>query len=352
MRDEEGTTTAMEERSNTYAKTVYRGSLWEEQSPYQPHTFSGMVHLPHRDYRNVNPSTYTEDIYDVIHGGEDNLEDDDCLQSYQFNSRMIRTITVSRSMVIPIIASIGGLGLSFISFLMFLDFFIDPLPNQIKNTEILIKYGSLTVLGLFSYCIQFMPRPITKFFFGDVVPHIQMSRQTGMVTIWKYIPILGIKRKTIIKPFSEFIPYLHQLVTPTGTGAGWNVILAHKDSRRISFGAIGMANLKSRGDALAFWDFLQRYMDVEQPLPDSPIFETVRHLDPTTKAYDEMVGRPAKYWKRMTKAQIDRRSDEMAMYIERLASGEDLPPFEFDYEAMLTPHEQKQRKRAKKNSDA
>ncbi|MDD1796253.1 hypothetical protein LRP50_24335 [Enterovibrio sp. ZSDZ42] len=197
-----------------------------------------------------------------------------------------------------------------------------------------------------------MPPPIPKIFFGGVVPHIQVSRQTGMVTIWKYVPILGIKRKTIIIPFSEFIPYLHHLVTPTGTGAGWNVILAHKDSRRISFGAIGMANLKSRGDALAFWDFLQRYMDVEQPLPDSPVFETVRHHDPTTKAYDGTVGRPAKYWKRMTKAQIDRRSDEMAMYIERLANGEDLPPFEFDYEAMLTPHEQKQRKRAKKNSDA
>ncbi len=142
----------MEEGSNTYAKTVYRGSLWEEQSQYHPHTFSGMTHLPHCDYRNVNPSTYTEDMYDVIHGGEKNLEDDDCLQPYQFNSRIIRTVTFSRSFVIPLLFSIGGVGLSLYGLWMFGFFFFDPLPNQVENTESLVIFGSLFLLGIFCFC--------------------------------------------------------------------------------------------------------------------------------------------------------------------------------------------------------
>ena len=49
----------------------------------------------------------------------------------------------------------------------------------------------------------------------------------------------------------------------------------------------------------AVWDMLQRYMDVSQPLPDVPELEPFRHLDPTTKAYDEAGkrGRPATYWR-------------------------------------------------------
>ncbi|MBZ5488735.1 hypothetical protein HW452_14505 [Halomonas aquamarina] len=49
----------------------------------------------------------------------------------------------------------------------------------------------------------------------------------------------------------------------------------------------------------AAWDMLQRYMDVSQPLPDIPQIEPFRHLDPTTKAYDEAGkrGRHATYWR-------------------------------------------------------
>lgn len=49
----------------------------------------------------------------------------------------------------------------------------------------------------------------------------------------------------------------------------------------------------------AMWDMLCRYMDVSQPLPDIPRLEPFRHLDPTTKAFDEAGkrGRPATYWR-------------------------------------------------------
>ncbi|MGP9567016.1 hypothetical protein ACT3RP_06140 [Halomonas sp. AOP5-B2-8] len=49
----------------------------------------------------------------------------------------------------------------------------------------------------------------------------------------------------------------------------------------------------------AMWDMLGRYMDVSQPLPDIPRLEPFRHLDPTTKAFDQAGkrGRPATYWR-------------------------------------------------------
>ncbi|WP_069383086.1 hypothetical protein [Halomonas caseinilytica] len=55
----------------------------------------------------------------------------------------------------------------------------------------------------------------------------------------------------------------------------------------------------SIAERYAMWDMLSRYMDVSQPLPDIPRLEPFRHLDPTTRAYDEAGkrGRPATYWR-------------------------------------------------------
>ena len=55
----------------------------------------------------------------------------------------------------------------------------------------------------------------------------------------------------------------------------------------------------SIAERYAMWDMLSRFMDVSQPLPDIPRLEPFRHLDPTTRAYDEAGkrGRPATYWR-------------------------------------------------------
>ncbi len=67
-----------------------------------------------------------------------------------------------------------------------------------------------------------------------------------------------------------------------------------KDPLEFSFAVDG-----SIAQLYAAWDMLQRYMDVSQPLPDIPQVEPFRHLDLTTKAYDEAGkrGRPATYWR-------------------------------------------------------
>ncbi|GAA0560368.1 hypothetical protein ACFQH5_08650 [Halomonas salifodinae] len=72
----------------------------------------------------------------------------------------------------------------------------------------------------------------------------------------------------------------------------------------------------SIAERYAMWDMLSRYMDVSQPLPDIPRLEPFRHLDPTTRAYDEAGkrGRPATYWRdlyaRVDEKELKRLRDE------------------------------------------
>ena len=49
-----------------------------------------------------------------------------------------------------------------------------------------------------------------------------------------------------------------------------------------------------------FWNMIQCYMDVSQPLPDILMLEEARLKDPTTKAYDEENKRDPNYWRSMS----------------------------------------------------
>ncbi|MGA4601389.1 hypothetical protein ACPA1U_11510, partial [Ectopseudomonas hydrolytica] len=49
----------------------------------------------------------------------------------------------------------------------------------------------------------------------------------------------------------------------------------------------------------ALWDYLQNYMDISKPLPDTPELEAFRHLDPTTAEHDRQTGRAPRYWRDM-----------------------------------------------------
>jgi hypothetical protein len=47
-----------------------------------------------------------------------------------------------------------------------------------------------------------------------------------------------------------------------------------------------LAATTNREDVLAYWDLIRQYMDVTRSLPDIPLFEPWRPLDPTTKSHD------------------------------------------------------------------
>ena len=104
-------------------------------------------------------------------------------------------------------------------------------------------------------------------------------------------------RRLFVAPFEEFDPVLQLL--PSGYGSHDYALWLHhrytdnKICLATKVHALGLDQV----NALAFWDCLQRYMDVTQPLPDLPVLEQSRHLDPETVAYDAKIGRNPRRWR-------------------------------------------------------
>jgi hypothetical protein len=127
------------------------------------------------------------------------------------------------------------------------------------------------------------------------------NRQTGMLTIGRRF------QRPFSAPFYEFDATLEFRPGPHGN-SGFAIWLHHRyTSVEVFLGAkiqsLGM-NLE---EALAFWDTLQRYMDVTQPLPELPILEQFRHLDPTTAAHDHQHKRDPRRWRDMPYRVWERR---------------------------------------------
>ena len=121
----------------------------------------------------------------------------------------------------------------------------------------------------------------------------EFNRQTGMVTIARRF------RKPFVAPFYEFDTTMEFRPGPHGSG-GMALWLHHRyaDCELFLGGKMHPLGLTPE-EALAFWDCLQRYMDISQPLPELPVLEQFRHLDPTTAAHDRQSKREARYWREM-----------------------------------------------------
>lgn len=104
-------------------------------------------------------------------------------------------------------------------------------------------------------------------------------------------------RRLFVAPFEEFDPVLQLL--PSGYGShDYALWLHHRyTDNKICLATKVHALGLDQPNALAFWDCLQRYMDVTQPLPDLPVLEQSRHLDPVTAAYDAKTGRNPRRWR-------------------------------------------------------
>ncbi|GFM81569.1 hypothetical protein PSCICN_22610 [Pseudomonas cichorii] len=119
----------------------------------------------------------------------------------------------------------------------------------------------------------------------------EFNRVDGMVRFKRRF------RRLFVAPFEEFDPVLTLL--PSGYGShDYTITLYHRyTNKKISL-ATKMHSLGlDQANTLAFWDCLQRYMDVTQPLPDLPVLEQSRHLDPVTAAHDVSTGRNPRRWR-------------------------------------------------------
>lgn len=119
----------------------------------------------------------------------------------------------------------------------------------------------------------------------------EFNRQAGTLTIARRF------RKPFVAPFHEFDPVMQLMVTPHG-GHDYGLWLHHRytGTKVCLAGRLHSLGL-DKANLMAFWDCLQRYMDVQQPLPDLPVLEQSRHLDPVTAAHDAATNRPPRYWR-------------------------------------------------------
>lgn len=128
-----------------------------------------------------------------------------------------------------------------------------------------------------------------------------LNRQTGMLTIGRRF------QKPFSAPFYEFDATLEFRPGPHGN-SGFAIWLHHRYTTvEVFLGAKIQSLGMSLEEALAFWDTLQRYMDVTQPLPELPILEQFRHLDPTTAEHDLQSKRDPRRWRDMPYRAWERR---------------------------------------------
>lgn len=151
-----------------------------------------------------------------------------------------------------------------------------------------IASGYIELLSL--VLVPFLVMKFTKYMTGRAKNknNIGFNRKTGMVSISR-------KGQTpFVAPFDEFIPYFypHHILH----GVNYHLYLGH---RMEEIGVVNPNAGKHEQEMYVDWAIIQRFMDVSKPLPDIPLYEPFRQLDPTTKTYDAMTGRPEHYWRDM-----------------------------------------------------
>jgi len=136
-------------------------------------------------------------------------------------------------------------------------------------------------------------------------PLWELNRRTGMVTLFKDPEKEGQSGEIRGQaPFHEWDGYLLSL--PDHQGNLWyRLVLVHKTREWALPMNQLLAATTNREDVLAYWDLIRQYMDVTKPLPDIPLFEACRHLDPTTRIHDEKTGRDPLYWRNMSEEDYD-----------------------------------------------
>ncbi len=296
-----------------YAETAYRADAIPEQS-YAPHNemLRGRIleaRLPWGSYLGLNPTTYqySESWFrEYQHIGDDYHDhtminetrwsqqvDENVGGIYRICRFLLFLYSHGFSFILPGGGRAGG-GVLFTGIMAF------GTPLFIFSADIWFQ-GLIPLAIISAFCgfatliLQLWDKYELRFYKRNRnwTDDLAFCRHTGMI-------------KTPIGdfPFYEFDAFLEMTVGTQGSQFH-SLKLIHRYPHRsrlphtkhpleFSFSVDG-----SIAQRYAAWDMLQRYMDVSQPLPDIPQVEPFRHLDPTTRAYDEAGkrGRPATYWR-------------------------------------------------------
>ncbi|MFS2191437.1 hypothetical protein ACCD02_04610, partial [Pseudomonas sp. Pseusp88] len=172
-------------------------------------------------------------------------------------------------------------------------------PNKELIYKEMLEFYSWT-LGTPLFCwaighivVEYFPRIWLR---APKGPLWELNRRTGLVTIFDYKDFKKTgKIGEFTAPFYEFDAYI--ITNPDRQGLPMiGLSLAHRYSNKgMNFNdMIAPDNLAQKPCAL--WDFFQNFMDISRPLPDVPVHEAHRHLDPVTAEYDRQTNRDPRYW--------------------------------------------------------
>src|SRR5690606_23125285 len=174
---------------------------------------------------------------------------------------------------------------------------------------------SCWILG--SSVIRWFPDWVNKPAAG---PKWELNRRTGMVTLFKYKRRFPFGKATLVgeesAPFYEFDAYVGVMATPQGLPYH-HLYFVHR-YRPIHVDIDLLGGVSNRQDCLALWDMWQNFMDISHPLPDVPLWEEYRHLDPTTAEHDRRTGRPPRYWRDMDDKTYERKILEIRNQIHHI----------------------------------
>ncbi len=176
--------------------------------------------------------------------------------------------------------------------------------------DLVLLTGGLVLLLISHLAFRLFPKWLYQNGRG---PEWEFNRRTGIIKVWQYsrkLPFLPRKPPVVIeKPFYEFDAWCCARVDRFGTL--FDLVLSHRYSKLdVTVGDI----LGAHGSATmcyAYWDFIQNYMDITKPLPELPLLERYRLLDPTTAEHDQKTGRPARYWRDMDDETFKKHVDRM-----------------------------------------
>lgn len=135
---------------------------------------------------------------------------------------------------------------------------------------------------------EWLQRLTGKFPSPDLLGAVVISRQTGTIRCCHW-------HSSLIIPFSEVEG---RIVAHYGKhGVTYSVDLIHCEGTESTCATLNRL-FDQRKDAMAYWEFVKRYMNPDEPLPDVPFLEVFRGKDLVTVALDRECGRRHDHWAR------------------------------------------------------
>lgn len=192
------------------------------------------------------------------------------------------------------------------TFIMLIVFLSEYWSAELNFIELFYDYilALLILPGIFYYIwilsvliVKLCPQLLTLKGNGQIKWCI--NRRTGMVSKFTYPKKGEVTEQSA--PFDEFDAYL--CISPTRHGFLYDFMLYHRYDQWL-VGLEGQVPIKA--DKYPYqdeWEFIQNYMDTSKPLPEDPVLECYRHLDPVTVAYDKATNRNPRKLRDITEAQ-------------------------------------------------